>query len=337
MPETFLSEFLSHQKYVISTHLKPDADAVGSQLALGRFLSKLNKEVVLINSDTPPANLEWLPGIAAIEIFDGGLAQRENIDQADAYVVVDANEYARLGPVGQTISNSPGAKYLVDHHTNPAKGFDATWVDVMASSTGELLFDLISSHDAEIIDYEIAVNLYVAIMTDTGSFRYSNVTAQLHRKIAELIDKGELTVASIHDKVYTRTMAGLKLLGQTLSQMKIVCDGRVGYLVLTQQTLRNLGADRDDTEGLVNYPLSIDGVDMAVFFYETDRGTKVSFRSLGELRVDKLARSFGGGGHRNASGAFLKGPLSTNIDRVLRVLPKHLNLTADSEKTAATH
>ncbi len=331
MPKSFLESLLQHDKYILSTHVKPDGDALGSQLALGRFLQSMGKEVALINSDTSPGNLEWLPGIRQIRLFDGSLEIRQKINSSDAVVVLDANAFDRLGPVGKTLKNSGKVSYLIDHHTLPDTDFTAAWSDENASSTGELVFDLIHQHTPDLLDYDVCVCLYVAIITDTGSLRYSNVTAELHRKVADIVEIGNLDVAAIQDKVFTRSMAGLKLLGKTLVNLTLVHGGRVGYIVLEQQTLRDLGADRDDTEGLVNYPLSIDGVDVSLFFYETDRGTKVSFRSTGDTAVDKIARTFGGGGHRNASGCFIKHPLEIVIKKILAALPKYVNLGDDGE------
>lgn len=327
MTEEIIRLLLDHERFFITTHIRPDGDALGSQLALGRFLTKLGKQVTLINSDPPPYNLGWLPGADDIELFDGALSQRQRIDEAEVILILDTNTLERIGRLAKPVQHSTAVKVLVDHHTMPETWFDATYMRDTASSTGELVYELICAHDASLIDADIATLLYTAIMTDTGSFRYNSVTPRLHRIVADLLERGDITPAPVHTAVYdTRSMPGLRLLGRALDSITLRYDDQVGYMVITQRMLRDTGASSDDTEGLVNYVLSIESVKAAVLFYEVDSGTKMSFRSKADVHVNEWARAFGGGGHRNAAGAFVTTPIGATIDAVMDAAPRYLAL-----------
>lgn len=332
MIEDILALLLRYERFFITTHIRPDGDALGSQLALGRFLKKLGKQVALINSDPPPYNLGWLPGADDVALFDGALAQRQCIDDAQVVILLDTNALERIGRLAGPVRNSKGLKVLIDHHTMPETWFDATYVRDTASSTGELIYELIAAHDPSLFDADIATTLYTAIMTDTGSFRYNSVTPRLHRVVADILERGDITPAPVHTAVYdTRSMPALRLLGRVLETITLRYDDQVGYMVVAQRTLRDTGASADDTEGLVNYVLSIETVKAAVLFYEVDSGTKMSFRSKADVHVNEWARAFGGGGHRNAAGAYVSTPLGPTIDAVMAAAPRYLDLQLEDE------
>ncbi|WP_457651988.1 DHH family phosphoesterase [Rhodocaloribacter sp.] len=327
MIEPIISLIHAHERFVITTHLRPDGDAVGSELGLGRFLKKLGKSVSMINSDRLAYNLSWLPGVSDVEVFEGSLSQRERIAGADVIFVVDTNGVDRIGKLGKAVRNSDAVKVLIDHHPGPEDWFDLMHRRESASSTGELVYEIITAMDPALIDAEIATALYTAIMTDTGSFRYSTVNARVHRIVADLLERGDIRPTPIHTALFdTRTVEGLRLLSRTLDTLTLRYRGRVGYMVVTQRALRETGADVSETEGFVNYVLSIEGVEAALLFTETERGTKVSFRSKGTAYVHEWAQHFGGGGHRNASGAFITRPLEETIRAVIRAAPRFLAL-----------
>jgi phosphoesterase RecJ-like protein len=166
-------------------------------------------------------------------------------------------------------------------------------------------------------------------MTDTGSFRYSAVVPGLHRIVADILERGNLTPAPIHTAVYdTRSLQSLRLLSSTLATISLRHDGQIGYMFITSQMLRDLGADSEEAEGFVNYVLSIDGVKAGLLFLETAKGTKISFRSTGDVHVNGWARAFGGGGHRNASGAFVIQSLEKTIEDVMEAAPRFVALSA---------
>ena len=309
----------------ITTHVHPDGDAAGSQWAWGRFLEKLGKRVTMLNSDPVPANLRWISGMERVEVFTGSLAQRRQIAEADILFVVDTNSRRRLGKIAGAVCGAPGLKVLIDHHTYPEDWFDVQHVCEEVTSTGELMYALITDFDADIIDTEIATALYAAISTDTGCFRYGGITPRVHRIAADLIERGAFVPEHVHGMIYDRQpVESLHLFGCVLDTMVLLGGGRLAYMVITRRMLEKTGAGSEDAEGFVNAPLSIEGVDMAVLFLETAKGTKVSFRSRGETPVHIWARTLGGGGHRNAAGAFLNQPLDAAIERVLRAAPDGL-------------
>ncbi len=335
MLEDVLPLLLEKKRFLITTHVRPDGDAIGSQLALGQFLHKLGKQVAMINTDPLPGNLDWIPGVEAIKVFDGALAQHEYIGGADVIVVVDTNTLDRLGrKMAKPVKNSGALKILIDHHTEPETWFDRTFVRDTASSTGELIHELITAHEPALIDETIATALYAAILTDTGSFRYSSVTPAVHRVVADLLERGSMAPAAVYAALYeTRRPHWVRLLALVLETLTLRYDGLLSYLVVTRRVLEETGATNEDTEGFVSYGLAIEGVRVALIFTETLRGTKVSFRSKGDYYVHEWARAFGGGGHRNASGAYFKRPLDEVLDVVLASAPRYLGLS-DAEPEA---
>ncbi len=331
-PKEFWSHLLEKKNIVLSTHVSPDGDALGSILALGQTLAKCGNNVSYLVSDEPAPNLEWLPHVDELQLYTGTLEQSKLIAEADAIVVADTNAAHRLGRVGDAIRTAVAPKYLIDHHPAPESWFDFHLVRESASSTGELVFEVIAD-EVDRIDEGIATLLYTAIMTDTGSFRYSNVTARVHRIIAELMERGHLVPDDIHAALYdTKSLNRLRLTGRALDKISLLHNGLVGYLALSRSFLKEARAEKGDTEGLVNQVLSIDGVLVAVFFHEIEKGTKISFRSRGDYSVTKWAQRFGGGGHRNASGAFVRSPLDEVVPKVLESAPEFLDLAEDDNQ-----
>jgi len=309
MLDEVLALVREHDRFFVTTHLGPDGDALGSQIALGRFLQKMGKAAAMINSDEADQNLDWMPGAEDVEVFDGSMDQREALANAEVAFILDTNDEERLGKVGSMVRNSSATTVLIDHHLQPEPWFDVEFVRDTAAATGELVYEMIEATNPGLIDAEVATALYTAIMTDTGSFRYSNVTPRLHRIVADILERGEIEPAPIHETIYDRkSMPGLRLLGRMLNRIRLRYDGQIGYSVVTQRMVEDTSASWDDKQGFVNYVLSIEGVKAALLFSETDDGSKISFRSEADVRVDEWARHFGGGGHRNAAGAYVKRP-----------------------------
>lgn len=314
-------------RIVISTHTRPDGDAIGSQMALGHFLRDKGKEVWMINADPVPYNLEWIRGSSDVRVYDHSLELVEAIASADAVVIVDTNALNRLGKPGNQFIGSGGKKVLIDHHTDPEDWFDVSHRRETASSTGELLYELMAAWDLDGITSDVAAALYAAIMTDTGSFRFSNVSPALHRMTAVLLERTELTPADMHSLVYDRKSAeGMRLMAAVLSSLQLHFEGVVGTMQVTRKMLADTGAPVEETDGFVNMLLTIEGVQVALIMTETAKGTKISFRSKGGWEVHKWAQSMGGGGHRNASGAFVQDSLDNTFTSVLASAPDFLNL-----------
>jgi phosphoesterase RecJ-like protein len=312
MLPTVLSHLLDAERVVITTHLRPDGDALGSQIGLGLFLRKLGKTVTLLNADPAPRNLEWMMELANVTTFTGALKQLKRIAEANALVVVDTGVEERIGKLGTSWRDAPGVKLLIDHHPNPENWFD---------------------HQLLRIDAEIATALYAAIMTDTGSFRYGSTTVRVHQITADLLERGDIAPEPIHVSIFdTRMPSTLRLLSRALDTITTVYDGQLAYVVVSLDAMNGVGARSDEAEGIVSYPLSMEGVRAAVIFLETPSGIKCSFRSKGALAINGWARAFGGGGHRNAAGAYLRDvPLRDAVDRVIAAAPSHLDLGEEYE------
>jgi len=317
----------STNRVVITTHTRPDGDAIGSQLALGLFLEAMGKDVWMINSDPVPYNMEWLPEAHRIRTYDHSLELVEAIASADAVLIADTNALHRLGTPGNQLKGSGGKKILIDHHTDPEDWFDMSHRRETASSTGELVYELIAGWDLGGLSPAVAQALYVAIMTDTGSFRFSNVSPTLHRMTADLLERAETNAAWMHSMVYDRkSPESMKLLAAVLSTHQLHFDGVVGTMVVTRQMLEDSGAPVEETDGFVNMLLGIEGVRVAMLLTETAKGTKISFRSKEDWEVHKWAQNMGGGGHRNASGAFYTEPLEATLQHILASAPAFLNV-----------
>lgn len=335
---TFFDRLRTPHRFVLTTHVRPDGDAIGSTLALARTLERLGKHVTVLLADAPPETLAWLPGAADLAAFDGAVAQRQQIAEAEAVVVLDANQRARLGSVGTAIEAATGATtFLIDHHTLPENWFDERFVRETASSTGELVYDIIEAWEQDtgqgLLDRETATLLYAAIMTDTGSFRYPATSPRVHRIVAELMERTGLAPTTVHEAIYDgKRLGALRLLAEALRTITLHADGRVATMVLSRRLLHASDAATDETEGFVNYALSLRGVEVAIIFTETARGVKISFRSKGDTHVHEWARAFGGGGHHNASGAFVNRPLDALVADVLAAAPRFLPGYVPSEE-----
>lgn len=323
MPQTFLPALLQHEQYALVTHFRPDGDALGSQIAMGLFLRKLGKRVILLG-DYLPRNLKWI-GKSGYRVYVGSEEQQERIQTAEAVVVLDAGALRRLGRVAEPVEANPNPRYVIDHHPDLEDGFAAAYVRTSASSTGELIYELIAAYDPDLIDREIAIALYVAIMTDTGSFRFNNVTPRVHEIIADLLRRGDLNPGPIHEAIFNaNTLGGLHLLGEALRSIDLHFDGKVATMTITQRMLEETGTHTDEIRGFVNHALSVEGVEVAVLFTELKGHVKMSFRSEGDVAVNAWAGHFGGGGHRNASGAYVEGRLKKVVWNVLSAATDYL-------------
>ena len=317
-------------RVVITTHLRPDGDAIGTEVAVARALQALGKTVLVLNTDKVPRNLDWLAEeqpTGLMSVYESGdLAQAQAVAEADALLVVDANAAHRLGAVGDVFRKSGRPVLLIDHHPDPETWFDAPCVRTDTASAAEIAYELIAGIDPALVDRAVATALYVGIMTDTGSFRYSATTPRTHAIVADILERGDVAPEPIHISIFDgRSREGLALLSASLATITTHYEGRLATMFVTQDMLRQSGAFFDETEGLINYGLSLDGVLAAVIFLELSSGVKLSFRSKGDCPINQWASRFGGGGHANASGAFVKdGQLSRTIKDVVDSAPMHI-------------
>ena len=330
-PEEFLDALLEHNSFVLTSHIRPDGDAIGSVLAMGAWLKKLGKKVMMVMSDAPPKNLAWLSKDQDLLLYNESYRQIERIVDAEAILVVDTNGKHRLGDLAKAISKSDKPTFIVDHHPNPEKWLQNRYVDTTASSTGEMLFRLFQCKPEVQLDEHISKALYTAIMTDTGSFKYNSVTPAVHLAVAEILKQGGFNPEPIHNLIFkSKTAGSIRLFGVVMQGLKMAYDDQLAYIRVTVDMLHATETTTDHTDGFVEHLLNIEGVKAAVIFTEVAKSVKMSFRSQETVHVNKWAEAFGGGGHKNASGLFMKGELDEVEEKVIAACLEHVDFNPES-------
>ena len=313
---------------VIIPHRNPDGDAIGSTLGLYHYLKQYNHNVNVIAPNDYPDFLKWIPGEASILKYD---IQKEDcdvlVDNAELIFTLDFNSLGRIGDMEAIVSNSKAIKVMIDHHQQPDDYATYIYSDVSMSSTCEMVFNFIAMlNDEDKINSDIATCLYTGIMTDTGSFRFPSTTSATHTIIGKLIQKGANN-SEIHNNIYdTNSYARLQLLGRALSNLKVIPEYKTAYITLTQEELNTFDFKKGDTEGFVNYGLSLKGIIFAAIFIEShqDEIIKISLRSKGDFSVNELSRThFNGGGHTNAAGGKSELSMKETIDKFISILPNY--------------
>lgn len=302
-----------HRIFLISAHERLDGDAVGSELALALLLRSLGKEVTIYNQDPTPENYLFLPGSDRI------VRQLPAPETFEVAFILDCSELQRIGREAARVGTIP-TLVNIDHHVSNKPFCDIRLTDSQASSTGELIFRLLRSMNFAITP-EIATCLYTAILTDTGGFRYSNTRPGSLQAAAELVAAGADPQRISENAFESDSPARLRLLAAVLPTLLFEEDGRVGSLAVTQKALADAGALPDHSEGFVDLPRSVRGVEIAILFHELPDGSfKLSLRSKGKVNVERVARVFGGGGHVNASGCRISGELLEIRRRVIEAI-----------------
>ena len=316
------------KKIVIVPHKNPDGDAIGSTLGLYHYLLKGNHDVNIISPNDYPEFLKWIPGENTILKHDSQTeACDAKINEADLIFTLDFNAFHRAGHMETVLAQSTAIKIMIDHHQAPDDYADYMFSDVSMSSTCEMVYHFIDMlGDTDKVDVNIATCLYVGIMTDTGSFRFKSTTSRTHEIIAHLIEKGADNT-SIHAHIYdSNSYSRLQLLGCALNNLKVIPESRTAYITLSQAELKKYDYKKGDTEGVVNYGLSLDGIVLAAIFIE-DRQEgiiKISLRSKGDFSVNELSRAhFNGGGHTNAAGGKSNLSLQKTVEKFISILPSY--------------
>ena len=298
----------SPKKITIIPHRNPDGDAMGSTLGLYHFLVKQNHEVTVISPNEFPNFLSWLPASEKVLIFEKEEHKCEDIlDKSDFIFTLDFNALHRTGDIMKaSLEKLDKTFMMIDHHELPDNYAKYTFSDTTYGSTCEMVYDFIDQlSEKNLIDKTIATCLYTGIVTDSGSFRFPKTTGKTHRIVADLIDKG-VENNKVHNQLFdTSSYNRLLILGKALQNMKLLPEFKTTYITLSQAELDSFNYQKGDTEGIVNYGLSIAGIDFtAIFIENTAEGIiKISFRSEGDFDVNQFSRNyFGGGGHKNAAG-----------------------------------
>lgn len=315
------------KKIVITTHHKPDGDAMGSSLGLYHFLLALGHQVHVVTPSDYPYFLHWLPGNSEVIDFQIQEARaKELVAEADLIICSDFNALSRIGSLGDLVRNSAAKKVMIDHHLDPEGFEDYTYWDVRACAAAELVYRFIVELGfGNSIDKDIATCLYTGIMTDSGSFRFPSTSAEVHRIIADLIERGANN-SRIHELIYdTNSENRLKFLGHILSQkMFVLPEINTAYIYIDQEELKKYQIVTGDTEGIVNYALSINGIRFAILVVDRGEARKLSFRSKGEFPANEVAKKyFEGGGHRNAAGGISFLSLTETVEKIKNILPEY--------------
>jgi len=316
------------QKIVIIPHKNPDGDAMGSCLGLFNFLKSKGIESTVVAPNDYPKFLKWLPGDSEVLNFEKkNIQAKKKLEEATLIFTLDFNHFSRTGQLQQLLESSSADFIMIDHHQQPDTYATVTYSDVAMSSTCEMLYNFIEAiGDTDNIDADIASCLYTGIMTDTGSFKFSSTTGKTHRVVADLIEKGANNT-QIHQNVFDANSVGrIQLLGTALKNMVILKEYRTAYFTLSQKELDQHKYKKGDTEGFVNYGLTLENIIFSVIFIENkEEGIiKISFRSVGEFSVNEFAREhFNGGGHTNAAGGRSDDNIPTTVAKFTSLLKNY--------------
>jgi bifunctional oligoribonuclease and PAP phosphatase NrnA len=302
------------QRFVLSSHARPDGDSIGSQLAMAYALRALGKDVDIVNADAAAPPLMAFPGVPGIRIAP-------SVDDVyDAAIVMECSDLARTGVAGLDRS----FVINIDHHPGNTHFGGINWYDTSAAACAEMVFDLVEALGAP-LSAEIAVHLYLAILTDTGSFHYSSLSPRTFDICRRLLEAGVDPVRVARQVFDSNSVARLKLFGAILDGMQFDASGTVAVLYVDHEMAREAGGTYDDTEGVINHPLTVKEIQAVIFFKQSQGDEyRVSLRSKGAVDVAAVAKTFGGGGHRNAAGCSAAGPIdelqNTFIENVRRAI-----------------
>ena len=318
-------------KIIITTHHKPDGDAMGSSLGLYQYFIQKGHQVKVISPTDYPFFLHFLPHNAEVIIYtEKEEESKQLVADAELIFCLDFNALSRINELGEEVRKSSALKIMIDHHLEP-EGFDdyRLW-NTKACATAQLIYDFIVNqlNDGDLIDKDIATCLYTGIMTDSGSFRFPNVTSDLHRIVADLIDAGAVNW-KIHQQVYDNSTEGrLKFLGYCLSnKLEVFREFNTALITVSKADIKKFDIQTGETEGVVNYALSINGIKLAAFIVERSDQVKLSLRSIGDFPANEICKKyFNGGGHKNAAGGQSTDSFETVIEKFKSILPEYKNL-----------
>ena len=291
------TEIRRRQRFVVASHARPDGDAIGSSLAMALALQRLGKQARVVSRDRVPPQMQVFPSVDSIEVTD------HVDDPGDAVIVLECGDTQRTGIAGL----DGGYLINIDHHPGNTMYGAMNWLDLSAAACGEMVFELIGALGVSLTP-EIATHVYIAILTDTGAFHYSNITPRTFDICRQCVEAGVNATAVARSIFDSNNLARLKLYGAVLHRMQLDPTGRIATVSVDQQLARECGGTYEDTEGLVNLPLTVKDIMAVAFFKENGPGDwRVSMRSKGAINVNAIAREFGGGGHTNASGCSARG------------------------------
>lgn len=304
-----------HQRFVLTSHIRPDCDALGSELGMAGLLQQLGKQVQIVNGHPTPPSLAFLDPSEQIQVLGEHISPSQI--QADCLIVLDTSAWAQLGPMAEVLRHFHGTKLVIDHHVGEDALGAEFFKDTSAEATGHLIANLVK-HRGGVMTKAMATALYAAIATDTGWFRFGSTTAETYRVVAELVEAGAEPAAIYGDLYEQDTLGRVRLRGRILDRVGTELDGQLAHTFVRKEDFAETGSVPSDTEDVINQTLAIAGTKLAFIMIEQLKGGfKCSFRSRCHVDCNRLAGSFGGGGHRAAAGAFLEGELGEVQRRLL--------------------
>lgn len=310
----FRSLFQRHTHFIISTHVNPDGDGLGSEIALHEFLESQNKKAYILNQDPTPERYHFLDFEGVIQHLTKRKLNAKLLSKC-ALIVVDANEFSRIGRVGHLLQDWVKEIFFIDHHTASEELVKRYFNLEQATATGELIYYIIRNLGGQ-FSFKSAQALYTAIMTDTGSFRFPKTDWKTHLIISELLKTG-FNPNSVYQEVYENSTQGrLRILTTYLNNLTFEFGGRLAYSYITEEMLEQANADNEEMDGFVNMPLETRGVRVSIFVKHYRKQIKTALRSKGTIDVSSVAQELGGGGHFNASGFRLEATEENSVDRV---------------------
>jgi phosphoesterase RecJ-like protein len=328
---SFVNLLAQPKKIVITTHHKPDGDAMGSSLGLYNYLIQQGHHAKVITPTDYPQFLSWMPGDGDVLIYTDNVEQSNTlIADADIIFCLDFNALNRINEMGEKVGESTAIKVMIDHHLEPADFDDYRYWDINACATAQLVYTFITDvlKNKALVNADVATCLYTGIMTDSASFRLPNTTSAVHRIVADLIDAGAVNWR-IHELVYNNASENrVRFLGHCLvNRLQVLHEYNTAIIAVTHEDLEKYDVITGDTEGVVNYALSISNVHLAAFIVERKDKVKLSLRSKGEFPANDICKKyFSGGGHRNAAGGVSTGSLEQVVEQFKLILPKYKNL-----------
>lgn len=331
--ESFYSRFdtviHSFRKILVVSHVNPDGDAIGSSLAMCSFLKKFGIESKVLVPNGFPEFLSWMPGAHEVLVYEtDSVNAQEWISTAECIIMQDFNSLSRSGLLHNEIGKTRVPRILIDHHRDPDMGqFYCAWSETNVSSASELVAEIILHYGMEYLDENIATNLLVGIMTDTGSFAHSIYHPRTFEIVSALVEKSA-SYNEIHRLVYdTFSENRLRLLGYAINKMEVLDEYATAIIALSKSELDSFDYHVGDTEGIVNYPLSLKKVKMSVLITERQEQIRLSFRSKGDFSVHELSnKHFKGGGHTNAAGGTLNCTIEEAVEKLKSVLPEYKDI-----------
>jgi len=314
------------QRFVLTSHVRPDCDALGSELAMADLLRQMGKEVTIVNDSETPQHLEFIDPQREIKQLGKDISAQEIQDGFDAFMVLDTSAWVQLGEMADVMKAFRGIKLVLDHHVSQDDLGGEMFKDPKCEATGRLVYEAAKAWEMTLTK-QVATVLFTAIATDTGWFRFPSVSGATYQAIGDLMEAGAVPSEVYGNLFENERLERVNLRGRILASAKIIHDGKLAYSMATQEDFEETGATPSDTEDAINKTMAVAGVEVAILFIELPNGdgVKASFRSRSSLDVARLAQQFGGGGHVAAAGALIKKPLGEVVSTLLEATERAMD------------